>query len=113
MTQIETTKFLNAMQENEEYARRVAEAKDPDALAALFNEIGIDVSAEEAADYLNQAQARIDAGELDDEMLEAVNGGGAILAYLGTCAAFGAGAGIVAGLIVVGLYYAYKKSQKR
>lgn len=112
MTEMDTKRFLTAMQENEEYAIRVAEAKAPEELVALFREIGLEISAEEAADYMAQAKARMESDELDAEMLDAVNGGIG-LGYLLTCAAFGAGAGIVLGLVVVGLYCAYRKSTRR
>lgn len=111
MTNNDINRFLNEMQENEEYALRVAQAKTPEALAALFDEININISLEESAEYLAQAQAQLDSGELNEEMLEAVNGGFGLL-YLAKCAAFGGAAGVVLGLVAVGLYYAYRKSQR-
>jgi len=106
MTNLESTKFLTAMQENEEYAMRVAQAEAPEDLAALFKEIGIDITAEEAADLMAQAKAKLESGELDEEMLDNVSGG---VGYLLGCIIYGGVAGVVLGLVVVGVYYAYKK----
>lgn len=106
MTTMETEKFLTEIKENEEYAIRVAQATAPEELAGLFREIGIQITTEEAADLMAQAKEKLDSCELDEEMLDAVNGG---IGYLLGCIAFGAGAGVVLGLCAVGIYYLYKK----
>ena len=51
MTTLETEKFFNEIKENEEYAVRVAQATAPEELVALFEEIGIQVTTQEAADW--------------------------------------------------------------
>lgn len=106
MTTMETQKFLTEIQENEEYAIRVAQATAPEELAALFEELGIHITTEEAAEYMAQAKEKMGQCELDEEMLDAVNGG---IGYLLGCVLYGAGAGVVLGLVAVGVYYLYKK----
>lgn len=106
MTEMENKRFLEKIQESEEYAIRVYEAKTAENLVALLKEIDIEISTELATEYMAEAKKDLEATELDEKMLDNVNGG---LGYLLTCLAFGAGAGVVAGLVVVGLYYAYRK----
>ena len=109
MTQVQTQQFLTAIKENEEYAIRVAQANEPEKLVDLFREIGLEVTSEEAAQYLAEAKSQLETTELSEEMLETVNGGSLTIGYLLGCAAFGAVAGVVLGLVVVGIYCAYKK----
>jgi len=107
MTTIDNQKFIAALSEDESYALRVAEATTPEALVELMKEKDITVAVEEAADLFRQAKEKLKSDELDEEVLEAANGG---LGYLATCAAFGGATGVVFGLVVVGLYYAYRKN---
>lgn len=107
MTNIDSQKFISAISEDVAYAKRVSEANTPKALADLMKEKDICISTEEAADLLRQAKEKLESEELDEDILDAVNGG---LGYLATCAAFGGGAGVVLGLVAVGLYYAYRKN---
>lgn len=107
MTTIDNQKFVAALSNDEAYALRVAEVTTPKALVELMKEKDITVTIEEAADLLRQAKEKMESDELDEEVLDVVNGG---LGYLATCAAFGGAAGVVLGLCAVGLYYAYRKN---
>lgn len=112
MTELQNKQFLNALQENEDYAIRVAQATQPEELVSLLEEIGITIPVQEAATYMAEAKAQLEATELTDEMLDHVNGGSLTIAYLLTCAAYGAAVGVIAGLVVVGIYYAYRKNMR-
>lgn len=105
MNNQECTKFLTEIQQNEEYAIRVAQAAAPEDLVALMREIDIQITEEEAASLLAQAKEKLTSGELPEEVLEAVNGGFALT----TAIIGGAVVGVVLGLCVVALYYHGRK----
>ena len=108
MNTFDYTSFYEKLQNDEEYGRKVADSKTAEELIPLLAEANLVVTSDEANEILAQVDHRINAGELDDELLEMVNGGLG-LAYLGKCALCGGVAGIGFGILAVGLYYAYRK----
>ena len=61
-------KFLEMMKEDQTFAEKIKQSKDLDETKAIVKSAGLDFSEEDLA----QAQQ----GELDDEQLDAVAGGG-------------------------------------
>lgn len=75
MTKNEIIEKLNALAENQEFADRAAMAATEEETIALLHEFGVDVTAE----ALNELMAVVPAdanGELSEDALEDVSGGG-------------------------------------
>ncbi|MBR3841851.1 MAG: hypothetical protein IKM38_01090 [Christensenellaceae bacterium] len=96
----EMTNKLSSILADEVFNKRVKKLETAEELQAAFAERGLDLSIEEVHEICSQI-AGGEESEMDDDALEAVNGGGILttIAVYGTVVAVGYGVGWVAGKV--------------
>lgn len=77
---------LIALKENEEFLAEISEVKEAQELQRICKNFGVEVSLEDAAEALDFEQKR--DGEISEEDIEAVTGGGLSLLGLGVLLTF-------------------------
>ncbi len=71
-------KLVNAVQEDKEFATRMLDAENAEALTQLAGEKGIELGQEEASKLFSELSSAKSSGELTDDDLKNVSGGFAI-----------------------------------
>lgn len=81
-------KELQALEENEEFLAVIAKADTAAALRKVYADFGIELTEEEAETVFNNAKTYANGGELSEEMLEDVAGGGVVKSCINLLAYF-------------------------